>query len=112
RFGTTTRSVQATRLVRTVRSVRDRQQDAVTGTGVDAVVGLRYVLQGQRRADRDRQRTVPGRGGEVRCCLLLSYVRKVVATKETDGHVVEQQGPEREGGPVLTGGVGGDDRLV
>src|SRR6266545_2219957 len=46
------------------------------------------------------------------CCMLLGRGRKVVATEQADGHVVEHHGPEREAGAVRPGGVGGDDGLV
>src|SRR6266511_5613743 len=75
-------------------------------------MGLDCALEGQWAADRDRQRAVLGRGGEVRCGLLLRYGWEVVAAQKTDGHVVEQHGPEREVGAVATGGIGGDDRVV
>src|SRR6266545_2001570 len=44
--------------------------------------------------------------------MLLGRGRKVVATEQADGHVVEHHGPEREAGAVRPGGVGGDDGLV
>jgi hypothetical protein len=67
------------------------------------------LLQGQRLGDRNRQGAVPGRRRELGRRLLLGCGRKVVASEQPDRDVVEQQGPEREVGPVTASGVGRDD---
>jgi hypothetical protein len=71
------------------------------------------TLEGQWRADRYRESTVPGRGVEIRHRLPPGGSQKSSLPRSRMVMLSNSTGqPERETGAVLMAGVRGDDRVI
>jgi hypothetical protein len=86
-----------------------RRMNAVSGSGVHAVVGFGDAVEWWRIGDGDRERAVACRRGQVFSGLALGEVREVVAAEQPDREVGEEHRPEREVRPIEAARVGGDD---
>jgi hypothetical protein len=91
--------------------VRDRQQDALSRSGLHPGVGLLDAVQVERPADRDRKGSVVRRGGQVFCGSAPGVPGEVVAAEQPDRHVGEEHGPEREARAIVSGRIRGDDGI-